>query len=58
MKKITLNIENDIYEYLEEYARENKTTVTTVIHEKLDEFTGELASKNTADIVAQLLNKE
>lgn len=58
MRKITLNIENDIYEYLEEYARENKTTVTKVIHEKLDEFTGELASKNTADIVAQLLNKE
>lgn len=57
MKKITLNIESDIYEYLEKYARDNNKTVTQVIHDELDEFTGKLASNETADIVSKLINK-
>lgn len=57
MKKITLTIESDIYEYLEKYARDNNKTVTQVIHDELDEFTGKLASNETADIVSKLINK-
>lgn len=58
MHKVSLNIENDIYEYLNKYAREHNMTVTTVIHEQLDKFTGDLASQDTADIVTQLLNNK
>lgn len=58
MHKISLIIDNDIYEYLNKYAREHDMTITAVIHNQLDKFTGDLASKNTADIVSQLLNNK
>lgn len=58
MHKVSLIIEDDIYKYLTQYAREHNTTVTAVIHEQLDKFTGDLASQNTADIVTQLLNNK